>query len=104
MHWEQMIELGWTSEDIQKVNSGTSEAILMQYTGIKDKNGEEIYEGDITNYGVVAYYNDLNWDCGGSPHPGFFFRGGDMTYRDGFFEDIEIIGNVYENPELTPTP
>lgn len=85
---------------------GIKDMPLMQYTGLKDKNGVEIYEGDITNFGVVGYYTDLNWDGGGSLHPGFFFDGGEMNYNDGFYnftgtdECIEIIGNIYENPEL----
>ena len=73
------------------------EIILMQYTGLKDKNGVEIYEGDIiknplydVNY-VVEYYED-----------GFVGWGKDR--RDGCYlitdEDIEVIGNIHENPEL----
>jgi uncharacterized phage protein (TIGR01671 family) len=85
--------------------------ILMQYTGLKDKNGKEIYEGDITNYGIIKWFNELCWDGSGSCHPGFYFKNGgihqendenyiDMDWHIGFEDDIEIIGNIYENPEL----
>lgn len=79
------------------------EIILMQYTGLKDKNGKEIYEGDITNNGVVEWCKSLNWDSGGSNHPGFYFdckETDELSYHDGFDNDTEVIGNIYENPEL----
>lgn len=76
----------------------------------KDKNGVEIYEGDIVTgfgtTGVVEWFNNLNWDSGGSPHSGFWCRKwceyqteGDLSYHYGF-DDCEVIGNIYENPEL----
>ncbi len=78
--------------------------ILMQYIGIKDKNGKEVYEGDITNRGIVEWNDHLNWDMGGSYHPGFYFKSsddeGDLSYHLGFDDRIEVIGNIYENPKL----
>lgn len=79
---------------------GGDNVILMQYTGLKDKNGKEIYEGDI----VVGYFN-----C--KKIIGWIFYGSDATFfiqREGLYgiglnnvEDwAEIIGNIYENPEL----
>jgi len=64
----------------------------------KDCHGFDMYEGDVTNKGVVMWYNDLHWDCGGSVHPGYYFDGYDeLDYYTGFdnIESIEIIGNIH---------
>ncbi len=79
----------------------------MQYIGSQDVNNKDIYEGDFTNHGVVEYNTKLNWDSGGSEHPGFYFREGydclgneaELEYHTGF-DDCEVLGNIYENPEL----
>jgi hypothetical protein len=82
---------------------------LMQYTGLVDKNGEEIYEGDILKDGaVVKWFDALTWDSGGSLHSGFYcsewLEGDtDLCYHDSF-NDVEVIGNIYQNPELVCQP
>ena len=67
--------------------------ILMQYTGLKDKNGKEIYEGDIIDFDAREW---------GEPHREvveYDYSYLDMRQND-FKEWCEIIGNIYENPEL----
>lgn len=68
---------------------------LMQFTGLHDKNGKEIYEGDILENlkeRSVVYFED------GS----FYVKFKDGRYRVGGFYRavIEIIGNIHENPDL----
>ena len=80
-------------------NEQTDRCILMQYTGLKDKNGKEIYEGDIVS--IETWYGDAKvfWDEGSwwaSPdYPRCNRR---LLARTD--EQKEIVGNIYENPEL----
>lgn len=74
---------------------------LMQFTGLKDKNGKEIYEGDIVSlydpYTESIYSAPVIWD---DPNCRFAIM---YTFVDFDFlivDDIEVIGNIYENPEL----
>lgn len=77
---------------------------LMQYTGLKDKNGKEIYEGDIVKNerhyfttSVEYYGSSFNCKSEGLPLHTFI----DEHYgEDSAKNSIEVIGNIYENPEL----
>lgn len=90
------------------------DGVLMQSTGLKDKNGVEIFEGDIlkiievTNEGISEYITDVIWeDCS------FVFKSEGVDYYDSFLGafsgdpnktyplfELLVIGNIHENPEL----
>jgi len=75
---------------------------LMQYTGLEDKNNKEIYEGDIVKLranhgiGVVKYYDEWGAFVVEYVKSKPLAVLGMHYYK----EDIEILGNIYENPEL----
>jgi len=80
--------------------------IIEQYTGLKDKNGKEIYEGDII---LEKWFDkDAHWgeDRVGKCEYfegsfGCWFAGGRMIQLGMFpIGNIEVIGNIHENPEL----
>lgn len=83
------------------------DAPLMQYTGLKDKNSAEIYEGDILkrehcyapddqyDIAVVEYSDErLCFRFNSIEKHGIFFDTNHPNFR------FEVIGNIYENPEL----
>ena len=84
--------------------AGLNDGVLLQYTGLKDKDGKEIYEGDVVRiwadpkdyngYKGHNYIGVVEWDE--------FILGFILSDGHGLkdFEFIEIVGNIYENPEL----
>jgi uncharacterized phage protein (TIGR01671 family) len=105
---EQWANKSWIAVPIQvgaeewELNQLKMEDIeLMQYTGLKDKNGKEIYDRDIVkmkSYSddqLVVFDEMTMTGCG--CHNGY---GYELPQENNDPDEWEIIGNIYENPEL----
>ena len=90
------------------INATLSVYPIYQFTGLHDKNGKEIYEGDIVKYeadkesgiAIIEYWPGsfiFNWIKQTTPSPSII----DSAFYFGCHSELEIIGNIHENPELT---
>lgn len=110
-HWTDFIPvaktLGIYNESVIDIDGYTYEKdnpfIVEQYTGLKDKNGKEIYEGDIVEEAqgrrnVVTFDTEDIGSCGCCV-PEFWGSGFRVSISSSP-DRCEVIGNIHENPEL----
>lgn len=102
-----LVQDGKIIRDFSDVINGSDVFILMQSTGLKDKNGKEIFEGDIVKALSEGYCGTFQvvWRNEGTPmyilYPAWqneqFW---DLKGVNGVDDGIEVIGNIHEHPEL----
>ena len=95
---KKYIDISASAIMLDELNNLKPNLKIEQFTGLHDKNGKEIYEGDIVTDGVGKYKIIYDLKLAGY-QPYCIFRDDPENY-------CEVIGNIYENPELiskTPT-
>ena len=102
----EIYEASYAYETYMRKNDVTDKYILMQYTGLKDKNGKEIYEGDIIEFDkwmpnetfVRVIRGEVYWS--GKGYWAVRNKDGKFLEMLGRTENPEQIGNIYEHPHL----
>ncbi len=100
--WQPKLQRMWHNEllSLPLGDLNRDDLIFMQYTGLKDKNGKEIYEGDILRLDSWTEPQEVTWnECGFC----LTYKGLNASIHyihHAGIKQATIIGNIYENPDL----
>ena len=110
-NWHYGVPLVFTEDYVcitapHTYNKAVEANTVGQYTGLTDKNGTKIFEGDIMRYsytpnktGSVVKIGEFKCDCGEKMYGVYLENGDSRFFNDNLF-GFEIIGNIHDNPEL----
>ncbi len=97
----------WTSRFNGQNEISGCDIVFCQYTGLKDRNGNDIYEGDIVEAWSEGYKHigEIRWRFEGQPaiiiYPAFANQGfWKLHGQKGIDDGVVVIGNIFQNPEI----
>lgn len=102
-------EITFFNDEVQMISGvedfyAYDEFELMQSTGLKDKNGKEIYDGDIVRFTLTDGFDYVVDEEGVVSYKlgAFYVVNGldEFLISEIYANEIEVVGNIYENPEL----
>ncbi len=92
--------IGIYSFELQQIVRGIDPSTVGQYTGLKDKNGKRIFEGDIARGHNIVHPSRIVYEVAYDEGGFYLYDKKGTGWHPTHIDDIEVIGNIHDNPEL----
>ncbi|ERI10852.1 YopX family protein [Aneurinibacillus aneurinilyticus] len=96
---ERLYNPDYVQEYFHEIVSDNKRFTLLQYTGLKDKNGKDIFEGDILEYKKLSFHED-GVERGHVWYNEYAEWSVNNWLLNRIYRRAEVIGNIFEHPEL----